>query len=55
MSRVNSGDNNLASLAIKPLASPIATIPSHSAIKPIRPIASSTDSAAMSNRALTRR
>ena len=53
--RVNSGDRARASLSIRPLASPMATMPSHRAMRPTRPMASSTDSAAMSNRATTMR
>ena len=55
ISRVNSGDRALASLSIRPLASPMATMPSHRAIRPTRPIARSTDSPAMSNSAVTMR
>ena len=55
ISRVNRGDSSRASPATSPLASPTATMPSHRAISPIRPIASSTDRPAISNRAVTMR
>ena len=55
ISRVNSGDSRRASLSINPLASPTATMPSHRAINPTKPMASSTDSPAISNSALTMR